>query len=102
MPDSSAVRTSLETMTTPPRREGPAEAGDASGGPLHGLRVLDLEHLAVDPLRDRRGGIVRATLAPVLQGDEGEGRIRDVSVGPDGYPYLLLNDMKAEIYRLRP
>jgi glucose/arabinose dehydrogenase/cytochrome c553 len=33
---------------------------------------------------------------------KGQGRIRDVSVGPDGYPYLLLNDMKAEIYRLRP
>jgi aldose sugar dehydrogenase len=33
---------------------------------------------------------------------KGAGRIRDVSVGPDGFPYLLLNDMKAEIYRMRP
>ena len=33
---------------------------------------------------------------------KGQGRIRDVTVGPDGYPYLLLNDTKAEIYRLRP
>ncbi len=32
----------------------------------------------------------------------GFGRIRDVVVGPDGYPYVLLNQMAAGIYRLRP
>lgn len=32
----------------------------------------------------------------------GHGRIRDVAVGPDGYPYLLLNKFAAGIYRLRP
>lgn len=33
---------------------------------------------------------------------KGFGRIRDVVVGPDGYPYLLLNQFAAGIYRLRP
>jgi glucose/arabinose dehydrogenase len=33
---------------------------------------------------------------------KGHGRIRDVVVGPDGYPYLLLNKFAAGIYRLRP
>jgi glucose/arabinose dehydrogenase len=33
---------------------------------------------------------------------KGFGRIRDVVVGPDGYPYVLLNQMAAGIYRLRP
>ena len=46
---TSAVRTSIETMTTHPRREGPAEAGDTSGGPLHGLRVLDLSQWLAGP-----------------------------------------------------
>ena len=36
-------------MTTHPRREGPAEAGDPSGGPLHGLRVLDLSQWLAGP-----------------------------------------------------
>src|SRR5690606_28409726 len=39
-------------------------------GESHG--VLDLEQLSVDPLRQRLGGIGRPTLAPVLQGNEGE------------------------------
>ncbi len=33
---------------------------------------------------------------------KGYGRIRDVAVGPDGYPYLLLNRFSAGIYRLKP
>jgi glucose/arabinose dehydrogenase len=33
---------------------------------------------------------------------KGFGRIRDVIVGPDGYPYVLLNRFGAGIYRLRP
>lgn len=33
---------------------------------------------------------------------KGFGRIRDVSVGPDGYPYVLLTQFSAGIYRLRP
>ena len=32
---------------------------------------------------------------------KGFGRIRDVVVGPDGYPYVLLNQFAAGIYRLR-
>jgi glucose/arabinose dehydrogenase len=33
---------------------------------------------------------------------KGFGRIRDVTVGPDGHPYVLLNQFSAGIYRLRP
>lgn len=33
---------------------------------------------------------------------KGFGRIRDVAIGPDGYPYVLLNRYTAGIYRLRP
>jgi aldose sugar dehydrogenase len=33
---------------------------------------------------------------------KGFGRVRDVVVGPDGYPYVLLNQFAAGIYRLRP
>jgi aldose sugar dehydrogenase len=33
---------------------------------------------------------------------KGFGRIRDVVIGPDGYPYVLLNQFAAGIYRLRP
>lgn len=33
---------------------------------------------------------------------QGFGRIRDVSVGPDGHPYLLLNRYTSGVYRLRP
>lgn len=33
---------------------------------------------------------------------KGHGRIRDVTVGPDGFPYVLLNGSGAGIYRLRP
>jgi crotonobetainyl-CoA:carnitine CoA-transferase CaiB-like acyl-CoA transferase len=46
---TSAVQTSLETMTPQPRLKGPAEAGDPSGGPLHGLRVLDLSQWLAGP-----------------------------------------------------
>ena len=46
---TGAVRTSIETMTAPPRREGPAEAGDPSAGPLHGMRVLDLSQWLAGP-----------------------------------------------------
>lgn len=30
------------------------------------------------------------------------GRIRDVADGPDGYPYIVLNNQQGEIYRLEP
>lgn len=33
---------------------------------------------------------------------KGFGRIRDVVVGPDGYPYVVLNQFAAGVYRLRP
>lgn len=33
---------------------------------------------------------------------KGRGRIRDVVVGPDGYPYVLLNQVTHGVYRLRP
>jgi aldose sugar dehydrogenase len=33
---------------------------------------------------------------------KGFGRVRDVVVGPDGYPYVLLNQFAGRIYRLRP
>jgi aldose sugar dehydrogenase len=33
---------------------------------------------------------------------KGHGRIRDVTVGPDGYPYVVLNKFGSAIYRLRP
>lgn len=33
---------------------------------------------------------------------KGHGRIRDVIVGPDGYPYVVLNRHTGGIYRLRP
>lgn len=32
---------------------------------------------------------------------KGFGRIRDVVVGPDGYPYVVLNQFSAGVYRLR-
>lgn len=41
-----------------------------------------------------------------VEGDErlfaGEGRIRDVIVGPDGLPYVALNQPNGQIYRLIP
>jgi glucose/arabinose dehydrogenase len=33
---------------------------------------------------------------------EGMGHIRDVIVGPDGLPYVALNQPNGQIYRLRP
>jgi aldose sugar dehydrogenase len=33
---------------------------------------------------------------------KGLGRIRDVTVGPDGHPYVLLTQFTAGVYRLRP
>jgi glucose/arabinose dehydrogenase/cytochrome c553 len=33
---------------------------------------------------------------------KGNGRIRDVVIGPDGYPYVVLNQFTGGIYRLRP
>jgi glucose/arabinose dehydrogenase len=33
---------------------------------------------------------------------EGIGRIRDVIVGPDGLPYVALNQPNGQVYRLRP
>jgi aldose sugar dehydrogenase len=33
---------------------------------------------------------------------KGHGRIRDVTVGPDGHPYVVLNKFGSAIYRLRP
>lgn len=30
------------------------------------------------------------------------GRIRDLANGPDGYPYIVLNNQRGEIYRLEP
>lgn len=33
---------------------------------------------------------------------KGLGRIRDVVVGPDGYPYLVLNQFSGAVYRMRP
>jgi glucose/arabinose dehydrogenase len=33
---------------------------------------------------------------------KGLGRIRDVVVGPDGYPYVVLNRFAGAIFRVRP
>ena len=33
---------------------------------------------------------------------KGRGRIRDVTVGPDGFPYVILNRFTSAIYRLKP
>jgi glucose/arabinose dehydrogenase len=33
---------------------------------------------------------------------KGHGRIRDVVVGADGFPYVVLNQFAGAIYRLKP
>lgn len=55
---------------------------------------LGREELHLVQIRDRRFVNDRLLF-------KGFGRIRDVVVGPDGHPYVLLNQFSAGIYRLR-
>lgn len=51
-------------------------------------------------VRGRRTATCTYCLLQVLM--EGMGHIRDVIVGPDGLPYVALNQPNGQIYRLRP
>lgn len=62
-------------------------------------------HLLVASLGQEQLRLVRLRDTQILDDEllfKGFGRIRDVVVGPDGYPYVLLNRYSAGIYRLRP
>ena len=56
---------------------------------------LGFQELRLVQLRDSRVSNDRLLF-------KGHGRIRDVTVGPDGYPYVVLNQFAGGIYRLRP
>jgi glucose/arabinose dehydrogenase len=61
--------------------------------------------LLVGSLAKQQLRLVRIAADKVI-GDElvlqGHGRIRDVATGPDGYPYVVLNNPNGIIYRLVP
>ena len=61
--------------------------------------------LLVGSLAKQELRLVRIAADKVI-GDElvlqGHGRIRDVATGPDGYPYVVLNNPNGVIYRLVP
>lgn len=62
-------------------------------------------HLLVASLGQEELHLVRLDGTRVVSDQllfKGFGRIREVTVGPDGYPYLLLNRYTSGIYRLRP
>jgi glucose/arabinose dehydrogenase len=61
------------------------------------LLVASLARQELHLLRIESG---RVTKDEVLLRDAG--RIRDVRVGPDGYPYVLLTTLSGAIYRLGP
>lgn len=62
-------------------------------------------HLLVASLAKQELRLVRVEGGDVVDQDvliEGLGRVRDVTVGPDGYPYLILNQPNGMIYRMAP
>lgn len=62
-------------------------------------------HLLVASLAKQELRLVRLEGNAVVGQDvlfEGKGRIRDVTVGPDGYPHVALNQPNGTIYRMVP
>jgi len=100
---------------------GPSPYRDGIEPPVHhwtpSIAVSQIEFYFGDAFPEWRGQLLAASLGSqelhlVRIRDnravddrllfKGFGRIRDVTVGPDGYPYVLLNQFAAGIYRMRP